>query len=254
MRKIDLTGYEAYLYNSKQKKDTIIHGNKSNATPICVLIVMIILLTGVAFYFIETREQTNEFYFVQIDEYLNYSTASKLSTEIQSKNGAGYIHFDGRYHVLASYYPTNEEAENVVEQVKEEYPSCSVYILECKKFKNKANLSKEENSAIVETLNKNLQAINRTYADTISFDKSEINEKKLSLNLQDLLSDYDKNHQDFKKIMQNSSNFDIFNGYLTKISTAMSDSIDYAKEANSASLKYELIKMVVNHSAFLDCF
>ena len=250
MRKIDLSAYSAYLCNSKP----INTRRSSNTTPICVLVVMVILLAGVAFYFLQHTTRVDEFYFVQVGEFMNYSSAQKLSEEIQKKQAAGYIHFDGRYHVFASFYPLKEDAEKVVESLKGDYPNSTIYILEATKFKNKANLKKEENSAIQESLKENLIAINGLYNQTMSFDKAEINEKRLSLNVQEILSDYKKNLENFKNSLKNHTKFEIFNGYLTKISISLNDCIDHANKSESAFIKYEIIKMVVNHSAFLDCF
>ena len=87
-----------YSYNSSY----YVNKNKKQVS-ITILIFLIIILLAVAVFLIEKKEKKTYFYFLQANEFLNYKDASNLAYELQSKQGAGYIYYDGSYHVIISY-------------------------------------------------------------------------------------------------------------------------------------------------------
>ncbi len=214
--------------------------------PISIIIIFIILLVGVAYYFRNTTS-TNKFYFVEVSSFLNYSQASVLASEIQSKGGAGYIYYDGTYHVLVFYYAIKNDAKMVAENLSNSYAASRVYTLETKKFTNISNFTKEENSMIKDMINYNITTINSLYKAIISYDKEEISSSAFNVYLHDIASNYNSKLKEFN-VYQNLQNY---SKYLNKINDTFSSIISANEEGNSAKIKYHLIEIVISHSKFL---
>ena len=67
--------------------------------------------------------KTCEIYFLEIDSFQSYQSALNLSKEINANGGAGYIYYDGNYHVFANFYSKIEDAKSVLENVLEDFPN-----------------------------------------------------------------------------------------------------------------------------------
>lgn len=234
---------ENYTFDLKEYRKKIVH---RRTMPISIIALFIILLIGLAFFLIPKKYSTSKFYFVEINSFLNYSSASELSSEIQSRGGAGFIYYDGSYHVLACYYPTKSEAEAVVENLSTDY-SARIYTLETKKFTKSNSFSKEENLAIEKMINKNIETINSLYASILKIDKGEISLSSFKVYMQDTISNYESSLKEFK----NFQSLVNYSKYLNKISDSLNSTLSAIESNENYKLKYNLIDIVVNHSKFL---
>ena len=209
--------------------------------PVCIFIIILLM---VAICFIYPKSKTVNFYFVEVGNYMQYSQANSLAQEIQQKNAAGYVHFDGRYHVLTSYYLNLEDAENVVNNIKDEYPNANVFTLSIKQAKY-ANTNKE-NKTIKQTIESNEKLIKQLYTEIIRYDKNEISKDKFDLSLKRLSSDYSDIIDEFSSSFKTNSKMTNAKEKLTTIKNTIPSSAD------SFNLKYCLIKIVITHYSFLD--
>ena len=167
-----------FIFDYKQYRKNL---NKPNFSNIPILIVIILILLSLAFVLYNnlTNQHTNNltFFFVQTDEVSTYKEASILANEIQSKGGAGYIYFDGKYHILINYYSSESEAKKVAENLKASYEKTTIFKLISQASKNK------DFQEINDKIN-NLSNLN------INFDKSEINLKKIEQETQLVVDDF----------------------------------------------------------------
>ena len=221
----------------------------------CVIVFIIICLLGVACFLNQTKPSYNQFYFVEIKNFLTYKDATNLATEIQAKNGAGYVYFDGSYHVLASFYPTKKEAETVCNNLKNDYPSSQVFELNYNKLSKFKNLSQNQNNAI-SAVNLNLyNAIENLYSCIIKYDTSNIGENELAQTLNKLHSAYKDEYNNFLAQFSNNSKYNKAKTNLEDINSTLNNLSNVTSEQNiSYKLKYNAIKIVVDYSSFLSCF
>ncbi len=216
------------------------------------LIILTILLVGLAVFLIQTSEKKVEFYFIQAGVYLNYREALSLAQELQAKQGAGYVYYDGSYHILISFYPEKADAESVLNNLKVDYPNASVLTLSETAFKKNSSFTADENDAIYDLITNNNTFIRQTYNQLLLLDKSEISASVLQSNLRKISDDFEKNYENFKKNLKNNANFTLFNKILYEILESYKNLCEITKnEFQPYELKYELIKVVCNHVSFL---
>ncbi len=236
--------YSSPYYKQKNKKQI----------SITILIFLIIILLAVAVFLIERKEKKTYFYFLQANEFVNYKDATNLASEIQARQGAGYIYYDGTYHVLISYYSTKEEAESVLENVKSEYSNASVFDISASTFRENTNYTDEENKEIKNMILTNEGLIERTYTQVLSYDKNEISINILQTNTKKILDEYEKKFENFKNKLKNNKKYAIFLKKTTKIHENYKNLYEYTKnEFQPYQLKYELASIVNYHVSFLSC-
>lgn len=238
-----------YEFDYNQYKMKI---NKKNKYSICVLSIIILILLGIAFYVYPKNRNTTEFYFVEIKSFMTYNEANNLATSIQSMGGAGYVYYDGYYHVLAAYYPNENDAKKVCENLKAEYETVKVFTLTTDKFSKSNSLSAQENNKISEMIDANLNLIEQVYINTIAYDTSSINESQLLMNLENLKTHFKNTYDEYSSLLKQNDKFTKSIKCLNKIlnSTDNFKSICDGQQI-SYKIKYELIKIVINHSSFL---
>ncbi len=221
---------------------------------ILTLFIIALLITAC---FIQPKKQKTVYYFVSANSFFNYTDASKLSNEIQARSGAGYIHFDGKYHILVAFYTNKDDANSVVENIKEDYPTASVFSLELDKFYTNKKLTKSQNK-LIKNISTNISSnIDTLYEYFLKYDKNEINLSQLSIiasNIEEDFTDLYNNYIDsFKSTKYSFSSTSL--DYLNKIKNSII-SIKTACKSDyiSYELKYNLVCMSVNYSSFLSCF
>ncbi len=217
-----------------------------------IVFIFIIILLGLAVFLQPNKVNSTKLYFVQIKSLLNYGEASKLSNELQQKNAAGYIYYDGYYHVLASYYPNIKEAEAVCENLKNDYPTANVFTLEVHKFIKTKTLTNEQNSLVEKTIKENSILINGLYDAITRFESNQINLSEFSLNLKTMKTNYDKVYSKFNQNFRNDTN-------IASIICDINDDIkELSSEVDNSNtqyiLRYKLIKIVISHYSFLEVF
>ena len=226
--------------------------NKKSKYSICVMSLLILILLGIAFFIYPKNHKTTEFYFVEIKSFVTYNEANNLATSIQSMGGAGYVYYDGYYHVLAAYYPNEKDAKKVCENLKAEYDTVKVFTLTTDKFSKSNSLSTQENNTIREMIDANLSLIDQVYTNIIAYDTSSINESQLLMNLENLKTDFKNKYDGYLSDFKQNDKFTKSIKYLNKIQTSTDNFKSICSDQQiSYKIKYELIKIVINHSSFL---
>ena len=128
-----------YTFNQKNYRASL---NKNTKAFFPITIVVIIFLIGLAIFFKTEDKNQYNFYFVQIDSFSNYSSADELKNQLQKHNTLSYIHFDDKYRVLVSFYPTKKQAENVAERLRESYKNTTIFTSSFDEFNGKNTLTK----------------------------------------------------------------------------------------------------------------
>ena len=246
---------QSYEFDYSQYRKKI---NQPKHTSLCLLSFLIIICMGLAMFLYPNSIKKNEYYFVEINSFLTYSEANNLGNLISSVNGAGYVYYDGKYHVFAAFYPSKEDAETVCENLKPDYPTCSVYTLKCDKFHKIKDLTENQNKSVENLLNANISLMNSVYKCIINYDTNEINYNQLLLNLENIKSDYQKFSEEFFNQFNAITKYNKAKKYVTKIVefTEFFDELKSEQNEQTVSklLKYKLIGMVINHSSLLESF
>ena len=232
--------------------------NSPKKSRLFLLFFLILIALGLAIMLYPNLIKKDEFYFVEISSFLSYSEANNLANTVSMLNGAGYVYYDGKYHVFVSFYPSKKDAETVCENLKSDYPLASVYTLECDKFYRLRSLSNNQNKSIENLLSANWDLINSVYKCIINLDTNEININQLFLNLENIKSDYQKYSEDFFDHFKINSKYNKAKKYVAKI-IDITDYFDELKEETneqsiSQKLKYKLIDIVINHCCILNSF
>ncbi len=235
--------YQEYLKRTRKKQPHTIF----------ILMTVIIGLMIVAFFVKPNNNKLDNLYLVRINTYLTYSEASKMSNEIQSRGGAGYIFFDGKYHVIASYYTTESEAISVVDNLATEYPTANVYTLEISQYKNKKTLSNNQNKAITNLIQTANNMIKQVYSLLLQYDKNEITSNELTIRFTDIITLLEDKIADYKaELSSNNANYINSIEKLDDITSSLNtikSNLD-----KSYQLKYELVSIVFSYSSLLACF
>lgn len=238
-----------FNYNEYKKKIKQQHGFS-----FLIILFLIIALVGIAYWLISNNGQNEYLYFVEVNSYLSYNEANIKAGEIQTQNGAGYIYFDNVYHVLAGYYPTEESATAVVNNILPSEPNSKVFKLECNSFNRRNNLTNKQNELVIEIVNKNKTNLNKIYENIINFDKNEANINELNINFLNLKTDYENLISEFSKNFNQKSKYINAIDSVKKIKTSIENLITSLSNNEFYKLKYETINIAIQHQCFLSCF
>lgn len=238
----------SYQFNYHEYKNRI----KPKPTgSISVIVIFIIILLGLAYFFQPRSKKAYEFYFVEVNSYLNYTEANNMANTIQQSGGAGYVYFNGRYHVLASFYPSEADARSVCENLKSDYPNAKIFTIEADDFARLKNLTREQNELIEKTIADNKNLIAGLYTAITKYESNEIDMAKFTLTLRTLKNDYNETYSRFSTKFKNNVKL-----------TALSNIHDINDEINTLCddlstdyrFRYRLISIVINHYSFLVSF
>ena len=241
-----------YYFDYYQYKKKI---NSHKTAGFSLIIFFIIILTGIAMLVYPKSKTYTVVYFVEINTFLNYKDASTLANEISALGGAGYVYYDGKYHVLASYYPDEEDATTVSENLLTDYPTAKVYAIKIDKVSLSNELSSSQQDCIKDQINANEKLINSLYNTIIQYDSNSISDSEVNIMLSNIKTDFDNNRDSFLEQFKIDSKFNLAKKYLSKISQYVEQFGEMKDEQNiSSKLKYYLIDIVINHSSFLSAF
>lgn len=241
-----------YYFDYYQYKKKI---NSHKTAGFSLIFFFIIILTGIAMLVYPKSKTYTVVYFVEINSFLNYKDASTLANEISALGGAGYVYYDGKYHVLASYYPSEEDANTVSENLLTDYPTAKVYTIEIDKVSLSNELSSSQQDCIKDQINANEKLINSLYNTIIQYDSNNISDSEINMILSNIKTDFSDCKDHFFELFKNDSRLNIAKKYLSKISQYVEQFGEMKDEQNiSSRLKYYLIDIVINHSSFLSAF
>lgn len=239
--------YTNYNFDYKEYKKST---HKKSNYSLLILLALIVSLMIIAFVVKPASKQAGIFYFVRLNSYLTYKEANKMSSELQGRGGAGYIHFDGRYHVLIAYYASESEAMSVVNNLKNEYPTVDIFNLEIKQYRSKKYFSHEQNKAVVNLIKTTDETINNLYSQLLQHEKNEINTSELSINLSNIIKDYKDMSSEYKSKLSNKKASTISTlEKLDKIENSLNNIKSNINEKYYT--KYELVNIIFNYYSLL---
>lgn len=240
---------QEYVFDYRQYKKNVSKKNKFSP----LIFIIIIALLGLAVYLKPSKKLMSCFYFVSAGEYLSYNDAKNVSSEIIEKQGAGFIHYDGTYHVLISFYPTEKSAKNVLEQIKNDYKNACIYKMEIEKFKKIKNFNAEQNELLNNLYIKNNNTIKKLYDLFIDYQKNQLPSNEFLFALKEIERDY--SYSDFDKNFTTNSKYYQCKKYLISIKDSLKNIVIHIENNQELSkINYEIIKIAISHQSFFSCF
>lgn len=76
-----------------------------------------------------------QIYMLEVKDFDDKDTAQTFANEIKLRGGAGVVIYDSTYKVVASCYNNLQDAQNVMEKLKNEFDTCKIYTLKLNKLK-----------------------------------------------------------------------------------------------------------------------
>lgn len=239
-----------YVFDSKKYKSSITSKNNFHFS---IMFFVIIILLGACVFLQPKQTEMLEFYFIEIDKFQTYQNALNLSQEINSVGGAGYIYFDGKYHVLASFYSDYDNAETVLESLKNDYPSSNILTISTKPYSLKSNLKSIQNSAVENVINKSEDLVIQVEQLSNKYDRDEVTLSSLQLQLKNLYDDFHSSYDNFMTQFKTNSKYNVAKDHLSKMQKSIS-TLSNESGLTTANLRYELVSFVINRCQFLSCF
>ena len=194
-----------------------------------------------------------EFYFIEIANFQSYNDALNLSQEIHNSGGAGYIYFDEKYHVLASYYSRLESANSVLKNIQTSYPNSSILTIVATPFSN-SNLSTKEKIAVESFLTVSEQLILELEQFSTEYNKGELSINKFKTQTKNMCDGFLESYNNFISTFKKNSKLNIAKDYASQMLSALINITKLENQNLSSSLRYELIGFVINRYHLLSCF
>lgn len=235
---------QTYEFNYNEYKKKSKRGKSHSLLIIAILIIVLISMC----IFLNPTNATNKYYFVRINTYLTYKEANNAATELHSRSAGGYIHFDGRYHVLASFYPSKAEAEAVLSNISHLYPHADIYTLEAR------SLDRSTNDIILDVVACQIDTISSIYKLILELDQGQISAGQVNSTIKHISSHFSSKQADFVSFHKTTKKPNIINcaNILDNISNSLENISTITPQPNLYQYKYELMNIIFNHLSFLD--
>jgi len=240
-----------FNYNYFLYKKTL---NKKNSFVFILIILLIVLLVVSSFFVKPQKTKYSEFYFVEIDNFQTYKEAINLSQILQEKEAAGYIFFDEKYHVFASFYSTKNQAKKVCENLKNEYPNSQVFTIKSTCYSKQINLNSKHNKSIenfIKFTNKSIFQINDL---SMQFFTKKTSFGKLKTHLTNHIKEFESYYYEFKKSFQTNSKFNQTKEYANNIYSSLLNLINSNEHNITLNLRFETVQIAVLYSKLCSCF
>ncbi|MFQ6752206.1 MAG: hypothetical protein ACLRFL_01390 [Clostridia bacterium] len=174
-----------------------------------------------------------------------------MATKIQQQSGAGYIYYDEKYRVLASFYLTEKEAESVIKNISSDYSHSRVYTLDIHRFSSLNNLSKKQNEIIISISDLLLNTIQRLSELSVAFDTNSKSLDSILLEINTLRTSFDSVRSKFLSLFHQDSTYNANKVDLQEIA----NSLERISKSNNSqfgqTIKFETINIIINYSSFL---
>lgn len=239
-----------YVFDYTQYKSKI---NKKSKHGFVLIVFIICILFCVSIFLYPKNIGNYEFYFVEIGNFQTYNQAKNLSHELALKNAPGYIHYDNTYHVLSAFFPKYDQAESVVNNLKDEYKNVKILTIKSPKI-SKINFSFDPNKTIKNltlTTNNILNELNNL---NISYEKNEISYNNLSTQITMLADTFNNDYSEFSTFFKDDYTLNSAKKYMKNISESIENLKKTPEDKISFTLKNEIIKIAINHHLFLSFF
>ena len=147
-----------------------------------------------------------EVYMVEAKEFDDKESADAFANELKLRGGAGVVIYDSTYKVIASCYDSLEDAQSVMEKLRNEYETCSVYTLKLNKLKLYADATNEEFEGIDNALEV-FKTSGSTLIDlAIKLDKGEYSSTEVKNKLFDLYENLNASNNRFSDFSSTINN------------------------------------------------
>lgn len=240
-----------YTFNFKEYKSHI----KSNSKfSFLFIFLTIIILLSACVFLRPKKSNLHEYYFVEIDNFQTYQNALNLSQTIKQSSGAGYIYFDGVYHVLASFYSKHDSAEKVVDNLKSEFKNVKVFTIKSKKFFKSSSLNNKQNACVKNYLEKLNEIIFHLDNICINFETKISSHKKSIVDAKNLMEQYNEIYNDFISNFKTNSKHNITKKYAKEICTSFTTITSCSEQDFSCVIRNETINIVVLKTQIEKCF
>jgi len=240
-----------YVFNYSQYKKSI--NNKTNFH-FSIMFLLIILLLGLCVFLKQRKPQLDEFYFIEINNFPTYNHAQKLSQEVSQSGGAGFVYFDGSYHVLASFHSNYDDAESVLQNVKTTHPTATIFSITSNHFSHHSSLSSSQNSSVKNFLNELETYILKIEKLSIQLDLREISFDQLSISTKKHAEPIMSAYENLINVFNHNPKHNITKQYAQQAVSAISNISALDQSNVSSCLRYHLISIVVNQHQFLSSF
>ena len=240
-----------YVFNYSQYKKSI---NKNQKYGFTIIIIVIILLLGLCIFLKPKNPKILEFYFVELGCFPTYQNALTLSQEVNLNGGAGYIYFNGNYHVLASFYSDYDNAETVLENVIGDYPNACILTIESSDFSKQKNLTTSQNSAVENYIKETQSIILKLEYFANEFDTKKISFNELSLSIKNLQKDFVDVYDTFISSFKTNSTFNVAKKYAEQMNSSINNLVETSEQSMTSKLRYETVSFVINRHQLLSCF
>jgi len=236
------------MFDYNQYKKSIYKNNDKIFFPLIFLVI--ILLLGLAIFL---RPQANiyvEYYFVELGSFESYKSANEYALSIQENGGAGYIYYDEKYHVFASFYSTYGDADTVTKNLKNDYPKTNIFTLQVLNLNKKSNID----DAIKNIFLAQTKLIQDMENIALDFDKNEITFAQAKIMLESSHKTYLESHDAFISSYKHEKKYNVHKGYLLDISTALDSLLSCVENNLSTTLRFTIIDITLNHFRFSSLF
>lgn len=213
--------------------------------------IVIILLLGLAVFLNQQNKTTYNFYFIEIENVLNYSKANTLAQQLQTEGEAGFIYFDGSYHVFSKFCLDEKSADTELKNAIKKYPLSKLF-----KFsttpKTLSKLSKKQSQSAKEISAQMSCLVNKISTLNFNFVSGTSTLVETKLGYVNLYENFSKIKDEFKNLSKHEL-AENMKTYLENISSDLS-SLTKEDEINKTNLQFYLADIVINYNSFLECF
>lgn len=197
-----------------------------------------------------TKNSGFSVYAVSLYETSVKSTANEQSTKLQKSNGAGYIWQENEtYYVLASAYIEENDAQKVLENLKNSGYNTSIIKIKIPQLKINSGYNNDEITVLTSATSLFKTTYDALYDISVSLDTEVTTETQCRLNIANLQSEVSKVKADFETLFNSKLTTSLLKLKLSinSVSTLIQQLIDFNENNNqtlSSKIKYNYIEVL----------
>ena len=168
--------YSGYAFRPVSRKKL------SVKTIIAIIIAVVIIFIMIFYYAQFPRELSiNEkiYYAVEVFSSSSIESAELYASGIKGANGAGTIVFDKKYRVIAAIYHKQKDAESVINKLKTNHITASLYIWQFPFVSLSLNINYATMNILKQATEKSLKLLDDMLNMALSFDKKEVDKNSI---------------------------------------------------------------------------
>lgn len=248
-QEIDYSIYEnKYIFNSRQNKNLL---NKKQKFSFLTIFFCVILLLSLCVFLKPKSKNIYTFYYVEIAHFQTYKDALYLSNELRESDAAGVIFYDETYRVLAGFYSSKNDAEKVVENLKNEYPRSQIFELEFFTFQDKKSCTKKQLSSTKNLIDEILSLITGFEKLIIQMSTEEINFTQSKTIIQNIFYNYNSSLNEFLVCFKTDNKSNIAKQKANEILNSIGIMLNANDQEFIQILRQELVNITISFSQFM---